>query len=71
MIGNGQIRPGHRTPVWVYHPLPDFLPVMLNRLVILDWSTKVYQPRDLGRGRPQDTFTNTYHLAMRTDYRLL
>ena len=33
--------------------------------------TILYHTSDLSLGRPQDTFTNTYHLAMRTDYRLL
>ena len=34
---------------------------MLNPLVFLVWSTRVYQPADLGQGRWLEAFTNTYH----------
>ena len=44
-----------------YQSLPYLTPPLLNDLVILDWSTKVYQPPDLGRDLPCATFTNHYH----------
>ena len=30
-------------------------------MVVLVWSTNVYQPPDLSLNLPQATFTNTYH----------
>ena len=39
-VGNDQIRPGHRTPFWVYHSLPDFSHRRLKHLVDLVWSPR-------------------------------
>ena len=44
-----------------YQSLPYLTPPLLNDLVILDWSTKVYHSRDLSRDLPCATFTNHYH----------
>ena len=66
MIGNGLTRPESCRPIWVYHRLPYLTPQMLNPLVRLVWSTKVYQPADLSLNLPCTTFTNTYHRGQET-----
>ena len=53
-----------------YQSLPYLTPPLLNRLVILVWSTKVYQVADLGLTFWSATFTNCYHRGEGTRSRL-
>ena len=59
-VGKGGAGPVFCFPIWVYQSLPNFLPVLLNPLVFLVWSTNTYQPPDLGRNPGQNTITNHY-----------
>ena len=44
-----------------YQPLPYFSQAWHTPLVVLVWSTKVYQPADLSLNLGQNTITNHYH----------
>ena len=59
-VGKGGGRPVFCFPIWPYQSLPNFLPVLLNPLVFLVWSTNTYHAADLGLNLGQNTITNHY-----------